>query len=161
MLAIRLRRIGRKNDPHYRIVVAEHTAPVQGKFIAELGHYHPKSKECVIRQEEFMTWLNKGAKPSNTVAKLAQRAKLEHKQIVVIQEQGKPKKKAQEAAAAKEQKSAQPAEAPAEAPVEETPETPAETEAEEPAAEETPEEPTESEVAPEPQESEPEEMPAE
>ncbi len=129
MLVIRLRRIGRKHDPHYRVVVTEHTAPVQGKFIAEIGHHHPKSKETVIDQALFMEWLGKGAKPSNTVAKLAERQGMKHKQIVVKQYQGKPKKKAQEAAAQTEEKAKAPAEevtaTPAES-VEETPEEVAE-----------------------------------
>ncbi len=106
MLVIRLRRIGRKHDPHYRIVVAEHTAPVQGKFIAEIGHFHPKSKETVIRQEELTSWLNKGAKPSNSVAKLCERTGISHKLIAVKQYHGQPKKKAQEVVQAKTEKSA-------------------------------------------------------
>jgi small subunit ribosomal protein S16 len=97
MLVIRLRRIGRKSDPHYRIVVAEHTAPVQGKFIAEIGHYHPKSKELVIEHDHFLGWLERGAKPSNTVAKLAEKSGLAHQHIVVKQYHTKPKKKAAEA----------------------------------------------------------------
>lgn len=117
MLVIRLRRIGRKHDPHYRIVVTEHTAPVQGKFLAEIGHYHPKSKEFGIDKDAFMSWLNKGAQPSNTVARLAQRNELEHKQITVKTETGKPKAKAQELAAKKAEKAAAPA--PVETPAEE------------------------------------------
>lgn len=124
MLVIRLRRIGRKKDPHYRIVVTEHTAPVQGSFIAEIGHYHPKSKELVIKESEMKSWLDKGAKPSNTVARLAQRQKLEHKQIVVEQDTKQPKEKAQQRAKDKAEKAKAAA-------VEETP-------AEESAAEETP-----------------------
>lgn len=147
MLVIRLRRIGRTHDPHYRIVVAEHTAPVQGKFLTEVGHYHPKSKELVVQKEAFLDWLSKGAKPSNTVAKLAKRAEMEHKQIQVKEYHAQPKKKAQEAAAAKAQpKEAPVTEAPAEEPtedvveetstVEETPEEqPSEEASEEPASE--------------------------
>lgn len=101
MLVIRLRRIGRKHDPHYRIVVTEHTAPIQGKFLTEIGHYHPKSKELVIDKAKMTDWMNKGAKPSNTVARLAQKAKIDHKQVVVKQLTGSPKKKAQAALEAK------------------------------------------------------------
>jgi small subunit ribosomal protein S16 len=116
MLVIRLRRIGRKSDPHYRIVVAEHTAPIQGKFLTEVGHYHPKSKELVIAHDHFLGWLERGAKPSNTVAKLAEKSGLAHEHIVIKQFHTKPKKKA-----AKSQAEA------AEKPVQE--ETPTETEA--------------------------------
>lgn len=108
MLVIRLRRIGRKHDPHYRIVVTEHTSPVQGKFIDEIGHYHPKSKELVIDAALMTEWLNKGAKPSNTVSRLAGKLEITHKHIVVTQKQAEPKKKAQEAAAAKAEKAAKP-----------------------------------------------------
>ncbi len=147
MLVIRLRRIGRKHDPHYRIVVAEHTSPVQGKFIAEIGHFHPKSKETVIRQDQLTDWISKGAKPSNTVAKLCIKQGITGNHIVVKQYHGQPKKKAQEAAAAKAEAANKPAETPKEAEVAETPEedtvteeTPAEEEA---VAEETTEEATE------------------
>lgn len=99
MLVIRLRRLGRKHDPHFRVVVAEHTAPVQGKFVAEIGHYHPKSKECVINASAFVDWLNKGAKPSNTVARLAQKNQLSHKHSVVKMLHKKPKSRPSETAA--------------------------------------------------------------
>lgn len=99
MLVIRLRRIGRKHDPHYRLVVTEHTAPVQGKFLAEVGHYHPKSKELEISTESFMSWIEKGAKPSNTVSKLALKAGLTHKHIAVIERHAKPKSAPKESAA--------------------------------------------------------------
>lgn len=121
MLVIRLRRVGRTHDPHYRIVVTEHTAPVQGKFLAEIGHYHPKSKETVIKRDQLLDWVSKGAKPSNTVAKLCERQGITHNNIVVKQYNGQPKKKAQEAAAAKAEAANKPAE-PAKAPAEETPE---------------------------------------
>jgi small subunit ribosomal protein S16 len=105
MLVIRLRRIGRRGDPHYRIVVAEHTAPVQGKFIAEIGHFHPKSKEIVIQDDQFLAWMEQGAQPSNTVARLAEKSGLAHERIVIKQFQGKPKKKASTAnSPAKEEK---------------------------------------------------------
>lgn len=150
MLVIRLRRIGRIHDPHYRIVVAEHTSPVQGKFIAEVGHYHPKSKELVIHKDTFMDWLGKGAKPSNTVARLAERSQITHDHIVVIERHGKPKKKAQEAAAARAEGVATPV---AEAPTEDA--TPAETESETETTEALPEEVTEA-----PSNETPEEAPA-
>lgn len=89
MLVIRLRRIGRKHDPRYRLVVAEHTAPVQGKFLAEIGHYNPKSKQAVIDEKAMLEWIGKGAKPSNTVAKLATKLEISHKHIVVTQKVAK------------------------------------------------------------------------
>lgn len=117
MLIMRLRRIGRKSDPHYRIVVAEHTSPVQGKFIAEIGHYHPKSKELVVNHDLVLAWMEKGAQVSNTVARLCDKAGVSHERIVVTQYQGAPKKKAVAAAKAKEDKANAPAPVVEEAPV--------------------------------------------
>ena len=112
MLVIRLRRIGRKKDPHYRLVVTEHTSPVQGKFIAEVGHFHPKSKELKIHKDKLIEWLDKGAMPSNTVSKLCVRDGITHKLVTVTQEHSKPKKKAQEMVQAKADKAANPVPAP-------------------------------------------------
>lgn len=106
MLVIRLRRAGRKHDPHYRIVIAEHTAPVQGKFIADVGHYHPKSKQIGLQKDQFLNWLEKGATPSNTIAKLATREGITHKQVNITEYHGKPKQKAQERSTATQAKPA-------------------------------------------------------
>ncbi|MEK7184244.1 MAG: 30S ribosomal protein S16 [Patescibacteria group bacterium] len=83
MLRIRLRRTGKKHQPHYRIVVAEHTAPVSGKYVEVLGHYNPRSKELVLQDEAVMGWLNKGAQPSNTIARLLLKKGMKHKLITV------------------------------------------------------------------------------
>lgn len=83
MLRIRLTRTGKKKQPNYRIVVAEHTAPIQGKFIDIIGHYNPFTKKIVIDKEKTMDWMNKGAKPSNTIAKLLKKEGMEHKSIVI------------------------------------------------------------------------------
>jgi len=96
MLVIRLKRIGKKNKPTYRVVVAEHTAAVNGSFVEDLGFYNPYSKELSINQEAALEWFNKGAKPSNTVARLLEKAKLKHKSIVVIKYNKAPKKKVEE-----------------------------------------------------------------
>jgi small subunit ribosomal protein S16 len=149
MLIMRLRRIGRKSDPHYRVVVAEHTSPVQGKFLAEVGHYHPKSKELVLNQDLILAWMEKGAQVSNTVARLCDKAGIGHERIVAKQYQGQPKKKAVAAAKAKEDKANAPApvaEAPSEEPaVEES--TEAEAPAEEAVEADAPEESVTEDVA--------------
>lgn len=93
MLRIRLRRTGKKHQPHYRLVVAEHTAPLTGKFVALLGHYNPRTKELVIKDKEILEWIDKGAKPSNTVARLLTKQGLKHKQIVIHQYPERPSKK--------------------------------------------------------------------
>lgn len=108
MLKIRLRRQGRKHQPYYRIVVVEHTAPVQGQYLVNIGHYDPKKKQLVVNKELACEWMNKGAKPSNTVAKLFSKDNIKHKLIVIKKFKTKSKtqieaeKKEKEAEKAKE-----------------------------------------------------------
>jgi small subunit ribosomal protein S16 len=70
MLKIRLTRRGKKKQPIYRIVLAEHTMPVKGKFIEILGFYNPKTKEIGLNKEKIEKRLKDGACPSDTVAML-------------------------------------------------------------------------------------------
>ncbi len=70
---IRLKRFGTKKRPYYRIVVIDSRAPRDGKTIEEVGFYHPievENKQIKIEEERIRTWLNKGAKPSDTVRRL-------------------------------------------------------------------------------------------
>lgn len=73
MLKIRLSRVGKKNKPHYRIVVCEHTKPIKGKFIEIVGSYDPhrgKEKGLEIKKERIDYWVGNGAQMSPTVASL-------------------------------------------------------------------------------------------
>jgi len=70
MLIIRLQRVGKKNQPSYRIVLAERTAPVKGKFIEILGNYNPRLKTKAFEKDRILYWLSKGAKASPTVHNL-------------------------------------------------------------------------------------------
>ncbi len=72
MLKIRLQRSGRKNRANYRIVVAEHSAPIKGKYIEMLGTFDPLIDKhgFVVDVKKVQSWIEKGAKPSNTVARL-------------------------------------------------------------------------------------------
>jgi len=83
MLAIRLTRTGKKGQPYYRIVVADERKSVYSQYIELLGTYDPRTKKVVLDHEKVMAWMQKGAKPSNTVAKILTKEKLEHKSIVV------------------------------------------------------------------------------
>jgi small subunit ribosomal protein S16 len=83
MLRIRLRRSGKKNNPNYRLVVAEHSAPIGGKFIELLGSYNPHTKALTLKEERILAWLNQGALPSNTAAKLLKKSTVKHGNIVV------------------------------------------------------------------------------
>ena len=94
MLVIRLRRVGKKRKPTYRIVVAEHTLALDGKFTSDLGHYNPHTKDVVINKEELKSWLDKGAQPSNTVSKILKKEKVTHKSVnVILNTPRKPRKK--------------------------------------------------------------------
>lgn len=96
MLRIRLRRTGRKNRPSYRIVVAEHSAPLTGKFVDQLGHFDPRTKELGLDTERVLKWLNVGAQPSNRVAKLLKSLDVKHKLVVVTTKKPRAPKNAPE-----------------------------------------------------------------
>ncbi len=70
MLKIRLKRIGAKKSPFYRIVVADARAPRDGRFVEELGNYDPMSKKFVVDGEKTLTWIKNGAQPTETVRSL-------------------------------------------------------------------------------------------
>lgn len=68
MLMMRLQRVGRKNDPSYRIVVTDkRTGPKSNKHIAILGSYNPKLDHIQLKADEAKEWLSKGVQPSDTV----------------------------------------------------------------------------------------------
>jgi len=69
---IRLKRIGAKKDPHYRVVVADSRSPRDGRFIEEIGYYYPLSNPAEIRidVDKAKEWLRKGAQPTDTVRAL-------------------------------------------------------------------------------------------
>jgi len=76
MLRIRLRRVGAKKKPSYRLVVADVRAPRDGAFVDIIGHYDPMPdpETVVIQEEKALHWLNQGAKPSDTTARLLGKA---------------------------------------------------------------------------------------
>ncbi len=73
---IRMKRVGAKNAPVYRIVVADGRSPRDGKFIEELGTYQPlkKSDKFTLDLERAKYWVSKGAQPSETVASFIKKA---------------------------------------------------------------------------------------
>ena len=73
---IRLRRMGAKKAPFYRLVVADSRAPRDGRFIEEIGYYDPTKKPTVIKINEAraLHWLKTGAQPSETVKSLLNKA---------------------------------------------------------------------------------------
>jgi small subunit ribosomal protein S16 len=77
MVRIRLRRVGRKKAPAYRIVVADSKSPRDGKFIEIIGQYAPRQSDdqkLNIDIERVNYWMNVGAQPSDTVRSLLRRA---------------------------------------------------------------------------------------
>lgn len=72
---IRLKRMGAKKQPRYRIVVADARSPRDGRFIEEIGYYNPIADpaEVKVNAERAKEWLAKGAKPTNTVRVLFRR----------------------------------------------------------------------------------------
>lgn len=71
---IRMKRMGSKLKPFYRVVVADSRAPRDGRFIQEVGFYNPlKENELKLDEEVIMDWLKKGAQPSDTVRNLLQK----------------------------------------------------------------------------------------
>jgi len=73
---IRLRRVGRKKQPEYRIVVTDRRAARDGRFIETIGHYKPRENPALIEvdAEKTRAWLAKGATPSDTVRSLLRKA---------------------------------------------------------------------------------------
>ena len=69
---IRLRRIGKRKQPEYRLVVANSAAPRDGRFIEVIGHYAPRSNPpaVTVNEERVRYWLERGAQPSDTARSL-------------------------------------------------------------------------------------------
>jgi small subunit ribosomal protein S16 len=74
VVKIRLKRVGAKKAPHYRIVAVDSRARRDGSPIEELGYYNPISKELKLDREAVQKWIKNGAQPSETVANLIKRA---------------------------------------------------------------------------------------
>lgn len=72
MVKIRLRRMGAKKQPHYRVVVADSRAPRDGRFIETIGYYNPRTEPPTVRIDEARAtyWLERGAQPTEAVGRL-------------------------------------------------------------------------------------------
>ena len=114
MLKIRLQRIGRRNDPHYRMLVAEHTAgPKSNNFVEKVGTVNPKTKEIQLKADRITYWISVGAQPSGRVHNILVKEGvikgkainvLPHKSPVVDEEKLAAEKKAAEEKAEAEKK---------------------------------------------------------
>jgi small subunit ribosomal protein S16 len=76
MVRIRLRRVGLKGQPSYRVVVADKEAPRDGRFLEILGTYNPRTEPATIVLDEaaLYEWMSKGAQPSESVARVLKSA---------------------------------------------------------------------------------------
>jgi small subunit ribosomal protein S16 len=76
MLKIRLRRIGAKKKPSYRLVVADSRSPRDGAFVDIIGHYDPMTdpETIVVKEDKALHWLSQGAQPTDTTARLLGKA---------------------------------------------------------------------------------------
>lgn len=72
MVRIRLRRIGKKKQPEYRVVVADSESPRDGRFIEIIGHYNPRTdpSTMTIKEDRALYWLGQGAQPSEAVLRI-------------------------------------------------------------------------------------------
>src|SRR5258708_4483494 len=83
MVRIRLRRVGLKKQPSYRIVIADRESPRDGRYIEIIGHYNPRTEPITmeLKEDRALYWLSVGAQPSEPVerilVKLGTRARLE------------------------------------------------------------------------------------
>ena len=75
---IRLKRIGAKKAPFYRVVVADERSPRDGKFIEEIGYYNPLTDPVAVKinAEKATKWLNNGAQPTETVRTLLKKTEI-------------------------------------------------------------------------------------
>ncbi len=130
MLKIRLKRLGAKKAPSYRIIVINSTTKREGKPIQELGYYNPKTKVMKLDKAAAESWISKGAQPTDTVAYLIKNCNddgsLNYKKsdVVRLSKKAKAKQEAEAAAKAEAEKAAAEADAATEEPAAE--ETPAE-----------------------------------
>ena len=127
MLKIRLKRLGAKKNPAYRVIVINSTTKREGAPIQELGHYNPKTKVMKLDKQAALDWVSKGAQPTETVAYLIKNCNddgsLNYKksETVKLSKKAMAKKAAEEEAKKQAEAEAEAAaEAAAEAPAEET-----------------------------------------
>ena len=94
MVKIRLKRMGAKKNPVYRIVVINSSSRREGAPIQELGNYNPKTKELNLNKADALAWIKKGAQPTDTVAYLINKSNDEGKLVYEQKTEKKLSKKA-------------------------------------------------------------------
>ena len=93
MLVIRLFRVGKKNQPSFKIVVTDKRKPPRaGRFVEEVGFYNPLTKEKVLKGERIKYWLSVGAKPSPSIYNLLIKEKIIEGKKIDVHKKAKGKK---------------------------------------------------------------------
>ena len=125
-LKIRLKRLGAKKSPSFRVIVINSTTKREGRPVEELGYYNPKTKEMKLNKESALSWISKGAQPTETVKYLIANCNddgtlnYKKKETVKLSKKAQAKKAEEEARKAEEAaKAAEEAEKAEEAPAEE------------------------------------------
>ena len=131
MLAIKLRKIGKKHQHTFRVIVAEKRSKMSGDCVEDLGFLNPHTNKFSIKKERVDYWLKNGAQPTSSVHNVLVKAKIVEGPKIALQ---KKSKKAAEEAPAQQEVKAEAGQAPQEAATEESPketaqETPAENQA--------------------------------
>ncbi len=73
---MRLRRMGAKKAPTYRVIIADSRSPRDGRFIEEIGYFNPMSDEIKIDAEKAKAWIANGAQPTDTVKALLKKSNI-------------------------------------------------------------------------------------
>ena len=94
MVKIRLKRMGSKKNPVYRIIVINSSSRREGAPIQELGNYNPKTKELNLNKADALAWIKKGAQPTDTVAYLINKSTDDGKLVYEQKTEKKLSKKA-------------------------------------------------------------------
>lgn len=102
MLTIRLRRAGKRHQPAYRVVITEHTAPIQGKFLEVVGTYNPRARHFAVKEDRILHWLEHGAQPSERMAKLLVSSGIKHRLLALPDYDRKPKRSPKKSGASTE-----------------------------------------------------------
>ena len=116
MVKIRLKRLGYKKNPMYRIVVLNSTTKRDGAPIEQLGYYNPKTKEMKLDKQSALNWVSKGAQPTQTVKFLIDKCNddgtlnYEKKTVEKLSKKAQAKLEAEKAKAAQETKTTETAE---------------------------------------------------
>jgi len=93
MLVIRFFRIGKKNQPSFKIIVTEKSRPPRGgRFVEEVGFWNPLTKQKVLKAERIKYWLSMGAKPSASVYNLLVKENILEGKKIPVHKKGKNKK---------------------------------------------------------------------